>query len=285
MFLTRYQDAPLDLNTFPDFYQNRKFAISARLALLKAATQAQLCDMVEQCWRAHHGTLCRVVRWQAWSLKFLQLVAVCMGGKGLAGIGRTLCVNYRHFSGGLPDLVLLKGSRRCRAAPGQRANVFASVQEGEIGLGSQGPVEGRWEPLDLNVLVGKGGIASGGLEVQECGVEEIAVGKGKSAAVQRSMSARRRHGTRGVVALSEVDEGAAMKRADVEGWHVLSGEGSAGGEGEGAEEEGLELDHELYEYEFAVKLVEVKGPNDTLMDRQKAWISILRTAGIGKECA
>jgi len=36
------------------------------------------------------------------------------------------------------------------------------------------------------------------------------------------------------------------------------------------------LDFERYEYEFEAKLVEVKGPNDTLMDRQTAWLAILR---------
>ena len=44
---------------------------------------------------------------------------------------------------------------------------------------------------------------------------------------------------------------------------------------------GLALDFEDYEYRFAAKLVEVKGPNDTLMDRQTAWLAILRNAGIG----
>ena len=36
------------------------------------------------------------------------------------------------------------------------------------------------------------------------------------------------------------------------------------------------MDFERYEYEFEAKLVEVKGPNDTLMDRQTAWLAILR---------
>ena len=36
------------------------------------------------------------------------------------------------------------------------------------------------------------------------------------------------------------------------------------------------MDFEGYDYEFEAKLVEVKGPNDTLMDRQTAWLAILR---------
>jgi hypothetical protein len=51
-------------------------------------------------------------------------------------------------------------------------------------------------------------------------------------------------------------------------------ERNAGGEGEGGSEGrdcGLELDLVGYEYKFEAKLVEVKGPGDTLMGRQTAW--------------
>ena len=76
------------------------------------------------------------------------------------------------------------------------------------------------------------------------------------------------------------------KGMEEEGEAGEGGEGGGQGEGEGGiGSVGLELDLCEYEFSFAAKLVEVKGPNDTLMDRQTAWLAILRNAGIGDSCA
>ena len=51
VFLTPFQDAPLDLNTFPDFFVNRKQAILAKLEELKGASPEQLLALVALGWR------------------------------------------------------------------------------------------------------------------------------------------------------------------------------------------------------------------------------------------
>lgn len=42
---------------------------------------------------------------------FSQAVAAGLGGVGLAAILAALCLNYKHFGGGLPDLLLMRAVR------------------------------------------------------------------------------------------------------------------------------------------------------------------------------
>lgn len=67
-----------------------------------------------------------------------------MGGQGLSGIFRALCVNYKHFHGGLPDLLLMKGRRRVSSS-------------------------NHWESIDLDHLVGGAGVKRMGFEAREEG--------------------------------------------------------------------------------------------------------------------
>jgi hypothetical protein len=41
-------------------------------------------------------------------LPVLQAIAVCVGGRTLAGIFRVLSLDFKHFSGGLPDLLMIR---------------------------------------------------------------------------------------------------------------------------------------------------------------------------------
>jgi hypothetical protein len=318
VFLTPFQDAPLDLNTFPDFFVNRKNAILDKLEQLKVSSPQELLTAVALGWKKHYGTLCRGVNWTGWSLKFLQLVALCVGGEGLAGIGRTLCVNYRHFSGGLPDLVLLKASRR-RKGPGASKTEMAAgpplppkegggvtewdsvlskdtrpscgillTGEGE-GEGGDGAMVAGWEAVDLDALVGGGGIIARGLEAHDLEAEEEDR-KGRKEKSGRWADASGRGGgggrrARKLVRKDAKDKGAAgtvgFSSVDLQDLKIGEGEGGESGAGrpldwEGGEEqsagevagaagkdaEALELAMSEYAYRFEVKLVEVKGPND-----------------------
>ena len=268
VFLTPFQDAPLDLNSFPDFYRNRQDAIEARLELLKSCSSQQLLDLIAKCWREKFGIKCRGVNWQAWSLKFLQLVGVCVGGEGLAGISRTFCVNYRHFNGGLPDLVLVKAFRR------RRCTVTQQVLQGVTAA-----YEGDWDAIDLDALVGNGGIASRGLAAREADLEhDFALVDGSSET--RGLARRSKSQRRGIDSIAAAAEVAGTTYKSSENGPEPVTDMEIEGGVEGAEADGLELDQNLYEYKFAAKLVEVKGPNDTLMDRQTAWLAILQNSGI-----
>ncbi|CAN0370285.1 unnamed protein product, partial [Phaeothamnion confervicola] len=108
VFKTPYQDAPLDLDCCPLFFTNRRAALTARLALLREAAPASLAAMVAESWRRHSGTLCRGVSWDRHSVRQLQAVAAGLGGRGVAAVLATLSLSHKHFSGGMPDLLLLR---------------------------------------------------------------------------------------------------------------------------------------------------------------------------------
>ena len=62
-----------------------------------------------------------------------------MGGRGLAAVFRALCVNFRHFSGGLPDLLLLRAASRPRRTAATAAAAAPSPGcGGLVGGGDQG---------------------------------------------------------------------------------------------------------------------------------------------------
>eukprot|EP00961_Rhodomonas_salina_P032588 439612-Rhodomonas_salina.1 len=72
-----------------------------------------------------------------------------MGGRGLGCLLRALSVNYRHFSGGLPDLLLLRAYRRRREG-GERERAEASMEEAtEVGKKGEEGEEGEegWESI------------------------------------------------------------------------------------------------------------------------------------------
>ena len=96
----------MDLCTPSSFYLARRDLVDTTLARLAAASPRELAAMVEESWIAHRGLVCRGVRWDAWTLSGLQAAACCIGGRGMAASFRALCINYRHLSGGLPDLLV-----------------------------------------------------------------------------------------------------------------------------------------------------------------------------------
>jgi hypothetical protein len=106
VFLSPYQDSPLDL-WFGTFYSTRKTLIEETLEELVKASSADLISRIGRIYRTNYKSKCTRMTW-ALSLHLLQLAAVCIGGKGLAGVCRALCVNFRYFGSGGPDLLLLR---------------------------------------------------------------------------------------------------------------------------------------------------------------------------------
>jgi hypothetical protein len=105
-FATPYQDGPLDLDSPEVFYRNRRHLIQARIAQLAVLHSQQVCSEVGDCWRKHYGQVCRGLRWNAYPLQLLQLVAVGLGAPSLACLCDALCWDHRHLTGGMPDLLL-----------------------------------------------------------------------------------------------------------------------------------------------------------------------------------
>ena len=104
------QDCPLDLDSSDGAFAEhpaRRAIILATLDKIAAATPQVLVRWLGHQWRRHQGTRCRGVHWDT-PLHLVQVVAACVGGPVVASVCRTLVRNYRHFCGGMPDLMLLR---------------------------------------------------------------------------------------------------------------------------------------------------------------------------------
>ena len=133
IFLTPYQHSPHDLhvgyqlvendgegNKIIGFYERRKGIVEAFLSKLSQQTNQSLCDIVHDSirarWDSHENdesrgkdaTLLRDVA----DLRTLSMIAAGLGGVALSNMFRTLAFDYRHYSGGLPDLLLAR-ARYC----------------------------------------------------------------------------------------------------------------------------------------------------------------------------
>lgn len=132
IFLAPYQGAPLDLHVgfqgpsslsgaetgLPrGFFDRRRAHIDKVLGELDNSTPQDICD------RVHDAIFERVraVRYAGTTgmkdalllrdlgeMRTLSFIAAGLGGKMLATIFRCLCFDYRHYAGGLPDLLLLR---------------------------------------------------------------------------------------------------------------------------------------------------------------------------------
>lgn len=129
--LSPYQGAPFDLHVgfglnvsdnfsptsaLPGFYFRKRQKIEAFLTKLSSTSRQGLCDAVFDAIasrltyavenRRKDPTLDRDVK----NLRTLSTIAAGCGGQQLASIFRCLLYNYRHYSGGLPDLLLVRAT-------------------------------------------------------------------------------------------------------------------------------------------------------------------------------
>ncbi|XP_024983446.1 fanconi-associated nuclease 1 homolog isoform X3 [Cynara cardunculus var. scolymus] len=102
VFLTRFQNSPLDLDT-DHFYESRKSIIEPLLVKIEEGMGE---EMLITSWESHLGTACRGVDWNRHSLTELRAIVTCIGGRCLASICRHLAQDYRSWSSGMPDLLL-----------------------------------------------------------------------------------------------------------------------------------------------------------------------------------
>ncbi|KAL3932634.1 MAG: hypothetical protein SGPRY_000626 [Prymnesium sp.] len=111
VFFAPFQGAPLDLRS-PHFYAARQAAIDARLQQLADSSPCELAQIVRLAHDKHYGECSGTVCWGEvrWSHRVkLQVIAVCFGGRSLAGILLHLAVTGMYS--GMPDNTLVKASR------------------------------------------------------------------------------------------------------------------------------------------------------------------------------
>ena len=126
--LSRYQSAPFDLHvgswshvengdimqSVSGFYQRRIQKIEEFLGKLTTLTPQELCDCVHNSIQARAEVTTKfrnsniLLARDIQQVRTLSMLAAGFGGKTLAAAFRCMVFDYRHFSGGLPDLLLTR---------------------------------------------------------------------------------------------------------------------------------------------------------------------------------
>jgi hypothetical protein len=134
--LTPYQGAPFDLhvasweNGCPvrGFYERRKKRIERYLQQLSQLDPQELSDLVYRSIESTRNKLKDkrspdiVLARDVQQVRTLSMLAAGFGGKHLAAVFRCMMFDYRHFIGGLPDLLLVRAK-------------FATCEESLVNLG------------------------------------------------------------------------------------------------------------------------------------------------------
>ena len=120
--LTPYQGAPFDLHVahrslsssdvdVRSFYERRRGQIDRFLTKLENLSSQELGDLVYDSivgridqGNAHNALVARDLK----QIRTLSMLAVGFGGRVLSAMFRSLVFDYRHYSGGLPDLLLVR---------------------------------------------------------------------------------------------------------------------------------------------------------------------------------
>jgi hypothetical protein len=305
VFVTPFQDAPLDLG-HQSFFLSRRARILARIAEIQSLSTQGLIDQLGAVYRAHYSETCRGVHWGI-SLPVLQLMAVCMGGPTVAAVCRAMAVNFKHFTGGAPDLMLVRVQRRtvCDTACACGAVRTAVVQDYRLVDIAELLGEDWSKQMHMDVRVSPpnrtaGGLHAGGAREEVESASEEAQGlAGVDAAVQEPM---------------QVDDNVQEDGQESPGTTDFEPQQSARSAATAAEQTPLSMKnahiHGLYlaqlapaptsatvpcsspcsngcggcttafryEYLLEARFVEVKGPTDSLMFRQRVWLHILNQA-------
>lgn len=131
VFLTPYQHSPHDLHVgyqkvenddrskvslIHGFYERRRNSVEAFLSTLSQQTDQSISDLVyfsvKARWDSHSNDESRIkdvpLLRDVAELRTLSMVAAGLGGQALSSMFRALAFDYRHYSGGLPDLLLAR---------------------------------------------------------------------------------------------------------------------------------------------------------------------------------
>ncbi|KAJ3112828.1 hypothetical protein HDU96_004129 [Phlyctochytrium bullatum] len=102
VFVSAFQDAPLDLDT-EFFMPARAAAVAARLVQIGGGMAPEILAAVDMRERGRR-TRCRGVNWKRFERQEVVEVAECFGGEALERICGGFCRSYWAHSGGVPDL-------------------------------------------------------------------------------------------------------------------------------------------------------------------------------------
>lgn len=268
LHLTPYQSAPFDLHVgfellennnvpehsqfepSPGFYYRRQHQISSFLARLSTLKGQDLCDLVHESIlsRLHFMVLHKrkdiSLERDLAQTRTLSMIAAGCGGKQLSSIFRCLFFDYRHYSGGLPDLLLFR--------PSYDDDTSGIVHLGEwIGCGEISSEYIKPGQQNSNILIDR--------DDEYLGCSKL----GDSGGGRTSRS-----GTGSQNATNIPSRNSAMGQ-------ILSMDMIP---------EKLLLQHSNRNVKVECMMVEVKSSNDRLDPRQEDWLNVLDHYGIARVC-
>ena len=223
--------------------------------------------MVSSSYRDNFRSRCRGVTWSH-SLGVLQLVAICTGGRLLARIFRALSVDLPLFSGGAPDLLMVRVRRK---------SVRLQWDEGS----SETAAVKYSSALPISEFLGdENRLELSGLDNVEWG-EKIACGGAgewwREGRATRS-KVRTTHELEGREVVMDTDErDAGVDVVQDESADVLPTERQNPFVCQ--EPELILPEGEMEQWEFGSMFVEVKGPTDSLAQKQLLWLRVLESGG------
>jgi len=111
VFQTPFQSGPLDLTHASSlFTASRELILNAAFEMISASTPHELAALVGASWEIHKGFMCIGCQWESFEVGKLQVLASCLGGAALCAIFKRLCLDYRLWCSGFPDLILYRVS-------------------------------------------------------------------------------------------------------------------------------------------------------------------------------
>jgi len=270
--LSPYQSAPFDLhvgfhsvsrapNQIAGFYVRRRIRIESFLGKLSMLDGQELCDLVYDSvlarlqYMVHHNRKDPSLDTDVRQVRTLSLIAAGCGGKQLASIFRCLFFDYRHYSGGLPDLLMV------RAKSVGSSNSGSSLVDlgGWVGEGfARENVEARQVQQAYAMLSDRDE------EFLGCGKVGDSGGSTSRSSRQQRLQSISRNATgdppRGQVSLESLPDKLRLVVGD------------------------SNTSHGLITVKVECMMVEVKSSNDRLDPRQEDWLNILDRHGNARVC-
>lgn len=160
VFYSPYQDHPLDLLYGPLFYSSRAEAIELKFSWLLKAPMEEILAFVASTYHANYKARCRGVQWSH-PLHLIQAVCLCLKGSGLVSLCKLLVANFRHFQGGAPDLLLIRGYRstppsKLQIRRGNLCSMCSRIRDNETNssLNSSGTHAVDFEFINMDTWLG-----------------------------------------------------------------------------------------------------------------------------------
>ncbi|GKY97456.1 hypothetical protein MPSEU_000704000 [Mayamaea pseudoterrestris] len=256
--ISPFQGSPLDLLVGHgqlglqaySFYQTRRAKIDALLSKLECMTDQDISNLVYDSVVARHTYMQSIGHRDPTSVddisrvRTLSLIAAGLGGKCLASIFKCMCFDYRHFRGGMPDLLLIRAS-----ACDNDDDSFNTIDLGDF-VGESFSVESQSE-----IQAKRSQMIIGDEDFLGCSMGDA--GATNSFKRNRSWAATS---------------------------STSSSPQTLGGAVEISLPERLQLLHNNLLVRVETMLVEVKSVNDRLDPRQHDWLNVLSLHGNARVC-